>query len=481
MREYESLQGSTGREIWYRPPRYDAHKLFPGSAPRLRAASHLFQIQNICLGGIATTSRDADDEFEIGQIIPISIEQSGIPIFEAQAVVCRTEKSIFGSKTAFKFVDGFIDFDELLNRNLRAQITNRTALAASSVTDLVPQEYRILCADVLKLLRGYSSVLSPNPSRALITQIDDNSAFDACEAHLVEHWRTLWLTGNDIVRTVMNDRERRAATKEFTELVVTPEMRLGAIWDRSYAKPLGYPGDFEIMNQVYDWKRVGQRAYDMLLHRVGLEVAECIKTRMEVVLGHIAEIAAHGTPERPSRILSLGSGPAREIELYLASSAAHSGRAEFTLIDQERMALRYAHEKTYPHVIRLAGQHSVRALNISFTDVLRGISAMSALPEQDMIYSVGLLDYLTDRRAASLTRRLYDMLAPGGMLIIGNMNETPLSNLWPMEFITDWTLYYRDEPQMLAWVDGLQDAKSWTATDPTGRVRLLYVLKRQSR
>lgn len=481
MREYESLQGSTGREIWYRPPRYDAHKLFPGSAPRLRAASHLFQIQNICLGGIATTSRDADDEFEIGQIIPISIEQSGIPIFEAQAVVCRTEKSIFGSKMAFKFVDSFIDFDELLNRNLRAQITNRTALAASSVTDLVPQEYRILCADVLKLLRGYSSVLSPNPSRALITQIDDNSAFDACEAHLVEHWRTLWLTGNDIVRTVMNDRERRAATKEFTELVVTPEMRLGAIWDRSYAKPLGYPGDFEIMNQVYDWKRVGQRAYDMLLHRVGLEVAECIKTRMEVVLGHIAEIAAHGTPERPSRILSLGSGPAREIELYLASSAAHSGRAEFTLIDQERMALRYAHEKTYPHVIRLAGQHSVRALNISFTDVLRGISAMSALPEQDMIYSVGLLDYLTDRRAASLTRRLYDMLAPGGMLIIGNMNETPLSNLWPMEFITDWTLYYRDEPQMLAWVDGLQDAKSWTATDPTGRVRLLYVLKRQSR
>ncbi len=57
----------------------------------------------------------------------------------------------------------------------------------------------------------------------------------------------------------------------------------------AYAKPLGYPGDFEIMNQVYDWKRVGHGAYEMLLHRIGLEVAECIKTRMEIVRGIIGE------------------------------------------------------------------------------------------------------------------------------------------------------------------------------------------------
>ena len=87
---------------------------------------------------------------------------------------------------------------------------------------------------------------------------------------------------------------------------------------------------------------------------------------------------------------------------------------------------------------------------------------------------MGLLDYLTDRRAKSLTRRLYDMLAPGGLLIIGNMNETPMSNLWPMEFIADWTLYYRDDPQMLAWADGLDTARAWTETDPTERVRMLY-------
>jgi uncharacterized protein (DUF2126 family) len=95
-----------------------------------------------------------------------------------------------------------------------------------------------------------------------------------------------------------------------------------------------------------------------------------------------------------------------------------------------------------------------------------------------LIYSVGLLDYLTDRRAASLVRRLYDLVIPGGLLIIGNMNETPLSNLWPMEFITDWSLYYRTDAQMLAWAEDLDPAKAWTETECTGRVRLLYIKKR---
>ena len=478
MLAYDELRGSTGREIWYRPPRYESHKLFSGTPPRVRAGANFYQIHNICLSGVATMTRQTEDDFEVGQTLPISIQQSGIPIFESQASVCRTERNVFGAKIAFNFVDGFIDFDKLLNRNLQAQILTRTSLTSPEMSQLVPREYRVLCADVLQLLRAYRSILTSDASNApeFANRIDNNTAFEACEDRLMQHWRSHWRTANDIVRTVMNDRERLEATKEFTELVLTPEMRMGALIDRSYAKPLGYPGDFEIMNQVYDWKRVGSTAYEMLVHRIGLEVSEFVKTRMEVVRGQIKETCRRELG-RPARILSLGSGPAREVELYLASSDAQNSRAEFTLIDQEQLALRYAHEKTYPLTLKSQGRRNVRALNISFTDIIRGISAMNSLPQQDLIYSVGLFDYLTDRRATSLLRRLYDLLAPGGLLIIGNMNETPLSGLWPLEFITDWTLNYRDDAQMLAWTDGLGMARAWTETEPTERVRLLYLRK----
>ncbi len=33
MLAYEELKGSTGREIWFRPTRYEARKLFPNHAP----------------------------------------------------------------------------------------------------------------------------------------------------------------------------------------------------------------------------------------------------------------------------------------------------------------------------------------------------------------------------------------------------------------------------------------------------------------
>jgi hypothetical protein len=46
-----------------------------------------------------------------------------------------------------------------------------------------------------------------------------------------------------------------------------------------------------------------------------------------------------------------------------------------------------------------------------------------------------------------------------------------------MEFLTDWTLEYRGEAQMLRWADGLEAQKRWTELESTGRVRLLFVRK----
>jgi len=479
MLAYEELKGSRGREMWFRAPRYEARRLFPHLPPRVRVRSSLHKLHNISLGGIAIVcSQGADDVPEVDEVVPLTLQQSGYSIFESNARVARRENTVFGSKIAFSFVNGFVEFDKLLSRNVQAQIAMQSALLSGEANQLVPKEYRVFCADLLKMLGSYRHLLDENMAlaKAFERDFDFEGAYQACEARLIQHWRSLWRTGNDLVREFMGDRESLEAAKNFTEVVVTPEMRLGAIWDRSYAKPLGYPGDFEVMNQVYDWKREGANVYRMLMHRVGLEVAECIKTRMEVVRSAIADVVREKGNTRAARILSLGSGPAREVETFLAHNGMHGRRAEFTLIDQEQAALNYALEKTYPHVLSAAGQARMQCLNMSFTDILRGTGALGSLPPQDLIYSVGLIDYLVDRRANSLVHRLYETLAPGGLLIIGNMNETNLSNLWPMEFITDWSLFYRSDAQMLAWTDGLA-GKAWTETERTDRVRMLFVRK----
>jgi hypothetical protein len=480
MLAYEELKGSNGREIWFRAPRYEARKLFPHLPPRVCVRSTFHKLHDISLGGVAVVcSQTAEDIPEVGEIVPLSLQQAGISIFESNARVCRRENTVFGSKVAFSFVNGFVEFDKLLSRNVQAQIAQQSSLFNGQTGQLVPKEYRVFCADVLKVLGSYRDLLDANMNlaRQVERDFDMDGAYEACEARMLENWHGLWRTGNDLVKDVMNNREALEATKTFTETVLTPEIRQGAIFDRSYAKPLGYPGDFEVMNQIYDWERRGNTVYEMLMHRLGLDCGEFVKTRMEAVRTRIVQVVREKGDTRPARIMSLGSGPAREVETYLAGSSLKNRRVEFTLIDQEQQALSYAVEKSYPHVLAAKGHARVQCLNVSFTDILRGGGTLSALPPQDMIYCVGLIDYLADRRAGAIVRRLYEALASGGLLVIGNMNETPVSGLWPLEFLLDWTLYYRNDAQMLSWVEGLGVASAWTETEPTDRVRLLFARK----
>jgi extracellular factor (EF) 3-hydroxypalmitic acid methyl ester biosynthesis protein len=478
MLAYEELKGSAGREVWFRAPRYEARKLFPHAPPRVNVRSSYHKLHDISLGGMAIVcSQTAEDIPEVGETVPVALQQSGITIFETNARVCRRENTVFGSKIALSFINGFVEFDKLMSRNVKAQITQQSLAFAGEGGKLVPKEYRVFCADVLKVLGSYRDLLSANMNlaRQIEREFDLDGAYEACEPRLLEKFRSLWRTGNDLVKEVLNDREALEATKSYTETVLTPEIRLGAIFDRSYAKPLGYPGDYAVMNQIYDWERRGNTVYEMLLHRLGLEVGEFVKTRMEMVRQHIAATVREKASGQAARIMSLGCGPAREVELFLSGGLAKR-KAEFTLIDQEQDALSYAVEKTYPHVLNSRGLARVQCLNVSFTDILRGGGSLETIAPQDMIYCVGLLDYLADRRAAGLVRRLYQMLGTGGLLIVGNMNETPVSGIWPLEFVLDWTLYYRTDAQMLAWSEGL-GGTAWTETDSTDRVRLLFVKK----
>ena len=227
MLAYEELRGSSGREVWFRPPRYEARKLFPHVLPRVRVGSHLYNLQNISLGGVAVLAQHgAEANLEPGEIVPLTIQQSGLSIFESEARVCRTETTVFGAKVAFNFLNNHVEFDTLLNRNAQAQIARRSSLLSGETAQLVSKDYRAFCSDVLNVLRSYRAVLDENSNLAsqFGRTFDADSAYEACAEPLLKHWRTLWRTGNDLAREIEHKREAFEATKEFTEIVLTPEL-----------------------------------------------------------------------------------------------------------------------------------------------------------------------------------------------------------------------------------------------------------------
>jgi len=483
MLAYEELKGSTGRQIFFRPQRFAATELFSDTPPKVMLHGHEFRLANLSLTGASiNANQTVEIDFAEGDILPIDIKQAGVSIMASRARVMRSERHPFGTRVAIQFIDGTVDFNSLLSRNAQARISQQLRVLDPTTITAVSKDYRAHCADVLHFLRSYRAVIDASqhamPGRK--GGLSADTAFEMCEPNIIPQWRKLWLAGNQLVEGIMSDKQQLADIKAYTEAVITPEFCNGPVWWRSYRKPAGYPGDYEIMNYVYDWQREGQDVYAQLLHRLGLDVSECIATRMEVVRQEIRKTIDAQTERGGARIVSLGCGSAREVQLHLQDQSAPDAPVTFTLIDQEANALAYAYEQCHPHTVTKKRHARVQALNVSFTDVLRGGKWLDDLGPQTLIYTVGLVDYLVDKRARSLAERLYERLEPGGLLIIGNMNQTDLSNLWPMEFITDWHLFYRNDAEMLAWTGNMANCKAWTELEPTGRVRLLFVRKNAS-
>lgn len=476
MRTYEELTGARGRRIFYRAKRYKAEDVFPRIAPQVEIDRRPVILHDLSMTGLAAFASDSGDWSEDGaHDVSLRVDLGDRTLYDGDARLCRIEPSPLGVKIALNLTSGYLDIPSIAGRHRIQVAESAFSEGAKAVTDRIDPEYRLLCADVQHFLRYYGNILERAEAGRKGGDGGLEELLAACEERALPEWRQLWHRANALVAPLIGDPVAWQAAKQYTELQLTPEFLNGPIWRRSYRKPLGYPGDFEMMRQVYAWRREGTSAFGKLVHRLGLDVAECIATRMSMVQRTIAEtVAAKAAAggDGPARIMTLGCGPAEEVFGYLGAEAL-PGPAAFTLVDQEQDALAHAYERIYPLTMRHRGRATVRCLQASFAEMMKIGPLVDAIPPQDLIYSVGLVDYLSDRRARDLAAALFAKLAPGGRLVIGNMKDTQTGNLWPMEFICDWTLHYRSEAGMLDMAEGLDAADCAVETDPTGRVYLL--------
>ena len=480
MQIYERLSGAQGRKIYYRAERFEARSLFGMPTPIVEIGQKTYELQDLSMTGFGVLAPARKMlANKVGTVVNYRLRVGDAVLHEGSARVSRVHRQAHGLCIGLELTSDYLDVPALVARQ-RDYVLGREIekLAAPSV--VIDPAYKLLVADVLDLLRRYGSFLAKQqPSTRDMRRADDkriNEILDLCEERVIPEWRTLWHRANELITPIMGDQQVLRDIKRYTERILTPEFVVGPIWRRAYEKPLGYPGDYHLMEQVYSWRREGDTPFAKLVHRLGLEVAECIATRMVMVQQTIAGIVADGPQGETARVTSLGSGPAQEIQNYLRVGALPRP-VEFTLIDQEVEALARAYANTHPLTLAHAGAAKISCLQISFMDLLKTKDAIFSLPPQDLIYSVGLVDYLAPRRAANLVATLYRRLASGGTLVVGNMKDTATGNFWPMEVICDWSLYYRNEAEMLAMADGLDISHAEVRTDPTGRVLLMFLRK----
>lgn len=482
MRTYEQLTGAKGRKVFYRAERYRADHLFKDIVPAVELGADRAALKDLSMTGLAAQSGEQDYwEGRIGDEIPVRLSVADDTLFEGSGRIRRVEPSGVRTMVGVELTTGYVDIPTVVSSHdqiLLARSLNDPQFGTAS--NILP-EYRELSAEIVYLFRSYRDLLARFEERLgdLPQAERDKRLMDAliaCEDKMVPQWQELWYRGNDITFPMLNDPIALAEHKRYTEQVLTPDFMPGPVMRRCYEKPLGYPGDYQIMNYVYRWEKIGDTPYEKLLHRIGVETGACVGTRLRMTQKLLAEKIAEAPSDKPMNITNLGCGSAYEVADYLKIDQL-ARPVNFTLIDQDHDALSYAYEHAHPQVVRHNGKARIQCLQASFAQLLKAGPLFNSLPPQHIIYSLGLYDYLSARRAKALTHDLYDQVTPGGYLVLANVKVGRETCMWPLEFITDWSLVYRTAEDMWDMVDGLDCERISLEEDETKCVYVMVVRK----
>jgi extracellular factor (EF) 3-hydroxypalmitic acid methyl ester biosynthesis protein len=343
--------------------------------------------------------------------------------------------------------------------------------------DIAP-EFQQYTADLVYDMRIY---------RSLLDDVDAALVYESQETREeMERW-TIKEQGRGFMRLL--DERLDALEKLVRSFTRQEHERHGFyfrrhVWDaimiapfflRTNLKPRGYSGDSVTMQYAYENAYRGDTLFGKLLHKHPLEsaAAQAVRNRRRLVVEAITRERREAAPGERLRLLSVACGPACEVG-DLLRTAEDFDAYEIVLLDQDEEALGDAvHHiaKAERRAGRTAPLHYVRE---SVRTLLRNDQLSDSLGHYDIVYSMGLFDYLTEPVARAVLRKLYALLAPGGQALVGNFHPRNPTR-WYMEYWMDWSLLYRTEEELSALARDLPGASTTIMSDETGSHMFLSV------
>ncbi len=246
---------------------------------------------------------------------------------------------------------------------------------------------------------------------------------------------------------------------------------------RTNLKPRNYSGDSIMMRMIYDNDYMGDSTFAKLMHKHPIEhpAAQAVRNRRRMIgkiLNHYKQSAKTGTSKK-IKVLSAACGPAFELNDVL-KSPRDCAKFHFTLLDQDEKALDEAKVLIAQIEKKFDTKIEVDYLNESVRTMLATPKLNKMWGEFDYIYSMGLFDYLTPPVAKAVIEKLYQILKPGGEMVVGNFHISNSSRFY-MEYWLDWVLFYRTEQEFLDLLKGVPSAETRISFEDTGNQMFLHV------
>jgi extracellular factor (EF) 3-hydroxypalmitic acid methyl ester biosynthesis protein len=392
------------------------------------------------------------------------------------------------ARVGIRVLSGLLDLQELgLRDALTKDGLDQRLRSVQRQFERLSPEWRAAVGDLASLLLTARSFLqgfetqesdSSTPTAAVKDEVLRDLARDWSPLHL-EKIRELTELSRDL------DEEQVELGRIYAENQLVPLYHPGSLYRRAITKPRGYAGDYKIMLIYNQREPNGETLYERFLDVAGKQhtLSRTVVARQKTAADEIRRALDAGA----SKFVSLASGPAIEVSWVLREAEPPDRDVTFVLIDQDEEALAYSYDTLHRELLASAWDTSrtkIECIQLSVRQLLKPDNSEEeqiggqALAGADMVYSMGLFDYLPDLVAQRLLMILYRRLEPGGRVFVGNLESDPNTS-WLMEFVLGWHLLWRTEEGMPRLAEQLrpEPAALDVEKDSTGRCLFLRVTR----
>ena len=252
----------------------------------------------------------------------------------------------------------------------------------------------------------------------------------------------------DKLEEYLNDKDLIKKIKNIFRITGAPYGLKSKAVEHALFKPGGYPGDYELLEFIYNnvptSEHLGYCADRTFLADGYARAVIARKDLMKETLKKY--LKSKENSDQPVEILNIACGASRDLrEMFQEESFNFKSEIKFTLIDKATDALNFSREQ-------LTGIHknvSFNFLNHSVYDYLKKPeNYFEILKNKDLVYSIGLADYIPAEPLKAQTKFFFDLLKPGGLLIIAHKDSKNYHPLTP-DWWADWTFHLRNEDEVV--------------------------------
>jgi extracellular factor (EF) 3-hydroxypalmitic acid methyl ester biosynthesis protein len=157
--------------------------------------------------------------------------------------------------------------------------------------------------------------------------------------------------------------------------------------------------------------------------------SQSARQRIALIAEQIEQKTSSGSP---ITIASFAAGHARELQKLSAQAA--SNILDFIAFDSDQLSLDEIKESNKIIPIRAVSRNVIK-------------DDLSDSPSAEIVYSLGLFDYLNDDFALAVLVKMWGKTKQGGICIVANLAPTA-ANLGYCEAIMDWWMIARSEANL---------------------------------